>query len=190
MTRNRGRVAKWVINTWHTSLCLYINNLSLHLNRCSRINKCGSPIPAAKTSPAKCPMSSNYLWIKPFTSSSPRKYIKVGIWLSLARDQSHKSHNAPVPHPQMHHSEHKCTHFCSEWCIVEYGTCVLWDLREWSILLNSWLYLIFAVKCVKRPCRIWINNPSESTKIDILTRKRNKTTFPVKWDMTYEAGTL
>ena len=27
-------------------------------------------------------------------------------------DQSHKSHNAPVPYPMMHHSEQKCAHFC------------------------------------------------------------------------------
>ena len=43
-------------------------------------------------------------------------------------DQPHKSHNAPVPYPTMHHSEQKCAHFCSEWCIVGYGTGALWDL--------------------------------------------------------------
>ena len=37
----------------------------------------------------------------------------------------------------MHHSEQKCTHFCSEWCIVEYGTGALWDLRDWSILYGQ-----------------------------------------------------
>ena len=42
-------------------------------------------------------------------------------------DQFHKSHNAPVPYPTMHHSEQKCAHFCSEWCIVGYGTGALWD---------------------------------------------------------------
>ena len=38
------------------------------------------------------------------------------------------SHNAPVPYPTMHHSEKKCAYFCSEWCIVGYGTGALWDL--------------------------------------------------------------
>ena len=28
----------------------------------------------------------------------------------------------------MPHSEQKCTHFCSEWCIVGYKTDALWDL--------------------------------------------------------------
>ena len=47
--------------------------------------------------------------------------------------QSHKSHNAPFPYPTMHHSEQKCSHFCSEWCIVGYGIGALWDLWIWSI---------------------------------------------------------
>ena len=42
-------------------------------------------------------------------------------------------HNLPVPYPTMHHSEQKCAHFCSEWCIVGYGTGALWDLWDWSI---------------------------------------------------------
>ena len=45
----------------------------------------------------------------------------------------HKSHSAPVPYPTMHHSEQKCAHFCSDWCILGYGTGALWDLWDWSI---------------------------------------------------------
>ena len=44
-----------------------------------------------------------------------------------------RSHNAPVPYPTMHHSEQKCSHFCSEWCIVGYGTYAFWDLWIRSI---------------------------------------------------------
>ena len=33
----------------------------------------------------------------------------------------------------MRHSEQKCAHFYSEWCIVVYGTGALWDLWDWSI---------------------------------------------------------
>ena len=40
---------------------------------------------------------------------------------------------APVPYPTMHNSEQKCVHFCSEWCIVGYGTGALWDSWAWSI---------------------------------------------------------
>ena len=36
-------------------------------------------------------------------------------------DLIHKSHNAPVPYPTMHHSEQKCVHFYSEWCIAGYA---------------------------------------------------------------------
>ena len=42
-------------------------------------------------------------------------------------DLMHKSQYAPVPYPTMQHSEQKCTHFCSEWCIVGYGTGAFWD---------------------------------------------------------------
>ena len=33
----------------------------------------------------------------------------------------------------MHHSEQKCTHFCSKWCIVGYGIRALWNLRDWFL---------------------------------------------------------
>ena len=46
-------------------------------------------------------------------------------------DQSYKSHNAL--YSTMHHSEQKCIHFHSEWCIVGYGTITLWDLLDWSL---------------------------------------------------------
>ena len=51
-----------------------------------------------------------------------------------AIDQSHKSHNAPVPYPMMLHSEQKCAHFCSEWYIMGYGTGALWDARIRSMV--------------------------------------------------------
>ena len=44
-------------------------------------------------------------------------------------DLIHKSHNAPVLYPSMYHSEQKCVHFCSEWCIVGYGTCIVGFVR-------------------------------------------------------------
>ena len=50
-------------------------------------------------------------------------------------DQYPKSHNEPVPYPTIHHSEQRCAHFCSEWCIVGYVTGVLWDLRDCSTRL-------------------------------------------------------
>ena len=34
----------------------------------------------------------------------------------------------------MHLSEQKCTYFCSEWCMVGYGTGALLDLWDWSIV--------------------------------------------------------
>ena len=58
--------------------------------------------------------------------------------------QSHKSHNAPVPYPTMHHSEQKCSHFCSECWIVGYGTGELWDLWLRSIDNKSILVWLMA----------------------------------------------
>ena len=49
-----------------------------------------------------------------------------------AVDQIHKSHNALIPDPSMHHSVQKCAHFCSEQCIVVHWTGASWDLWDWS----------------------------------------------------------
>ena len=48
----------------------------------------------------------------------------------------HKSHNAPVLYPTMHHSSQKCAHFSCEWCIVGHGMGALWDLWDWTMLFN------------------------------------------------------
>ena len=53
----------------------------------------------------------------------------------ISIDLFHKSHAAPAPYPTMHHSEQKCAHFCSEWCIVEYGAGALWDFWNWPMIL-------------------------------------------------------
>ena len=50
-------------------------------------------------------------------------------------DLIHRSYNAPVPYLTMHHSEQKCAHFFSEWCIVRCRIGALWDfsyLVNWS----------------------------------------------------------
>ena len=36
-------------------------------------------------------------------------------------------------HIPVRHLEQKCTHTCSELCLVGYGTGALWDLWDWSI---------------------------------------------------------
>ena len=53
--------------------------------------------------------------------------INIHIWIY----QNHKSYNAPVPHPTMHHSEEQCAHFCSQCWIMGYGTGALWDFWGW-----------------------------------------------------------
>ena len=50
------------------------------------------------------------------------------LLFSNGTDRSHKSHNAFVPYPTIHHSEQKCAHFCSERYIVGYGTQAFWDM--------------------------------------------------------------
>ena len=62
-------------------------------------------------------------------------HMSTGYWGILwgLIDLVHKSHNAHVPYFTRHHSEQKCAHFCSEWCIVRYGTGALWDLCNRSV---------------------------------------------------------
>ena len=74
-------------------------------------------------------------------------------WLCLdvsyfSIEQSHKSHNALVPFPTVHHAKQKCVHFCSEWCIVGYGTGALWDfwIRSFHVTANvtiRWISMRF-----------------------------------------------
>ena len=103
--------------------------------------------------------------------------------LVLVLNQSHKSHNAPVPCPIIHHSEQKCVHFCSEWCIVGYGTGVLWDLWIWSIKLSHFTGLNHTVGIIHVPTvlslrngqnkffRWWINrNPVERSVLSAVVR--------------------
>ena len=60
---------------------------------------------------------SSALW-RPFCSGLNELTHNSSLWsIDL-----HKIHNATVSYPTMHHSEQKCAHFCSEWCIVRYGT--------------------------------------------------------------------
>ena len=47
---------------------------------------------------------------------------EYGLCSTCAIDLIHKSQTAPVLYPTMLHSEQKCAHFCSDWCIVGYGT--------------------------------------------------------------------
>ena len=53
----------------------------------------------------------------------------------------HKSHNAPVPYPTMHHFvTEMCTqvHICvTKWCIVGYLSDALWDLWDGSIMRSN-----------------------------------------------------
>ena len=65
--------------------CMAIIPRIIHpFSRCSRIIHSGCPMNVMTTGLAKCPISSKYLWMKPFTSYSLHKYTKVGTWCSLA----------------------------------------------------------------------------------------------------------
>ena len=52
-------------------------------------------------------------------------------------NQFHRSQNVPAPYPTMRNSEQKCAHFCSEWCIVGYGTGAFWDLWIRPIVFHA-----------------------------------------------------
>ena len=73
-------------------------------------------------------------------------------------DQTHNLQNAPVPYLTMHHSKQKCAHFCSEWCIVVYGSHALWDLWDWSIQTLTTTNRIKACSSSARvKCRVLFN---------------------------------
>ena len=61
-------------------------------------------------------------------------------------DHSAKFHNALVPYSTIHHSEQKCTHFCSEWCAVRYGPSTLWVRLAYCVHIEStlqWRHMSF-----------------------------------------------
>ena len=68
--------------------------------------------------------------------------MKELFLLHFNRPHSQILQFALVPYPTTHHSEQKCAHFCSEWCIVGYVTSALWDLWISSVyrhkLLGPW----------------------------------------------------
>ena len=82
------------------------------------------------------PYRKEFLQIKLFFNIMVESFFSacthINALMYTTMNQSHKSHNAPVPYPTIHHSE--CAHFCSEWCIVGYGTGALLDLWIRSIL--------------------------------------------------------
>ena len=82
--------------------------------------------------------------------------ISVSIYII---DLIHKSHNAPVPYPTMHHSGQKCTHFCFELCIMGYTTGAWWDLWDWLIAFAFhsfiWLYELIEAEWRIYVSKIW-----------------------------------
>ena len=75
---------------------------------------------------------------------SGNDWCQTGVKLLLkSTDLSNKSQNAPAPYPTMLHSEQKCSHFCSEWSIVGYGTGAFWDMWNCSIMtqfINTYVH--------------------------------------------------
>ena len=68
-------------------------------------------------------------------------------------DQSHKSHNAPVPCPTVRHSEQKCAHFCSEWCIAVFVKLVYW-LDITATCIQVWMLLLLKPPAI----RLFVNH--------------------------------
>ena len=110
-----------------------------------------------------------------------RKCNEPWIWQNNHKlDLIHKSQNAPVPYPTMQHSEQKCAHFCSECCIVGYGTGAFWDLWDWSIEMSAWKAIqivpvlgpgpypthIFAKICCKKIYFITSHITSQASQLD------------------------
>ena len=66
--------------------------------------------------------------------------LNIAIFFSVI-DPSHKSQNASVPYPTMHHFVTEmctCVHISvTKWCIVGYLFDALWDLWDGCIVMNS-----------------------------------------------------
>ena len=104
--------------------------------RCNRLNiqslwPMGAPLIARFMGPTWGPSGADRTQVGPMlapwtllSGTTPKSDCKAGysIMYKYMIDLSHKSHNASVPYPTMHHSEQKYIYFCSEWCIVGYGT--------------------------------------------------------------------
>ena len=69
--------------------------------------------------------------LTPILPTQYKKHLSVGL--------IHKSQNTPLSYPTMLHSEQKCSHFCSEWSIVGYGTGAFWDWWNCSVLMMTHL---------------------------------------------------
>ena len=91
---------------------------------------------------------SNYIWvINNFIAYKGATYIRGFTVVTLPQsipkriDLSHKSQNAPVPYPTMHHSVTKmytCVHISvTKWCIVGYLFDALWEMGLYSLSLVS-----------------------------------------------------
>ena len=82
-------------------------------------------------------------WI---THSSPMWCL---CWVQI--DPTHKPHSAPVSYPTMHHFvTEMCTHVhisVTKWCIVGYGTGVLWDLCYRSVTWTFVTMVLCGIVC-------------------------------------------
>ena len=72
------------------------------------------------------------------------------------------------------HSEHKCAHFCSKWCIVRYGACALRELWIWSIVSVGYLLSGIFLKPVSSKAREKITSCTLRTQLrDCITTTFN-----------------
>ena len=115
---------------------------------------------------------NNNLWCHQWQQSWHFDYSGFSMFytdlsVSSLIDQSHKSNSAPFPYHSMHHSEKKCAHFYSEWCIVRYGTGALWDLLIWSILYTGLVQKRHNSSAKALELYLFCTNPSTSCLISI-----------------------
>ena len=87
------------------------------------------------------------------------QYLRVNPWghLLITTANTHKSHNAPVSYPTMHHSEQKCAIVCPVWCMVGYGTGAFRDLLTrsftgvWTRWTKWWMFPHLKISANKLP---------------------------------------
>ena len=79
-----------------------------------------------------------YGWVNSREAGELRRYrahYDVIVMKHGRKDQSKKSHNAPVPYLTIHQNWNRNAYISvPKWCIVGYGTDAFWDLR-YSIII-------------------------------------------------------
>ena len=111
------------------------------------------------------------------------KFHIITVWRFWI-GQSHKTHNAPLSYLTIHHPEQKCAHFCSECCIVGYRISALWDLWDWSVVMEESFYDRSLINAPLRTSHMMTSSVTDTTSCIISYVHRTAVPWTVSPDRT------